>query len=134
MAPDELLREMARLWNADDVEGFVSLFSHDVVFLSSESWPESQPVAGRDAMRKFWHEFRGVWDQVRLAIDELRPVESAVAARCHWVTRGRLSGMEGELEFAVALWVEDGIAVRGQFFDELPDALAAVGLGDRSRG
>jgi ketosteroid isomerase-like protein len=130
----DLMHELARLWNADDVEGYLELFTSDIVFLSSENWPETGRWEGKEAMREFWHEFRGVWEDVRLAIDELHDAENAVAARCHWVTRGRVSGMEGDMEFAIVLWMQGDLVVRGQFFEHLPDALEAVGLGDRSRG
>ena len=102
------MHELARLWNDDDVEGYLDLFSPEIVFLSSESWPESGIWEGKDAMREFWHDFRGVWEEIRLAIDELHGTEDAVAARCHWVTRGRVSGMEGNMEFAIVLWMEGG--------------------------
>jgi ketosteroid isomerase-like protein len=123
------MHELARLWNDDDVEGYLDLFADDIVFLSSESWPESGRQEGKDAMREFWHDFRGVWADVKLAIDELHDAENAVAAGCHWVTRGRVSGMEGTMEFAIVLWMRGDLVVRGQFFDELPDALTAAGLG-----
>jgi len=128
------MHELARLWNADDVEGYLELFTSDIVFLSSDNWPETGRREGKEAMREFWHEFRGVWEDVRLAIDELHDAENAVAARCHWVTRGRVSGMEGDMEFAIVLWMQGDLVVRGQFFEHLPDALEAAGLGDRSRG
>ena len=64
----------------------------------------------------------------------LQPDRIESVAECRWVTRGRASGVEGTLEFVLGLWIEDGLIVRGQFFDELPDALAAAGVGDRSRG
>ena len=76
-----------------------------------------------EAMRTFAADFRAVWEDVELEIDELFPGdEEAVAGACHWVTRGRASGVEGRLDFSIGIWARDGLIVRGQFFDELADA------------
>ncbi len=128
-SPNDVIHELARCWNEGDLDGFAELLHPDIVFLSSENWPETGRWEGRDSMREFWHEFRGVWEDIRLAIDEVHETDDAVAGRAHWITRGRVSGMEGEMEFAITLWVRDGQIVKGQFFEELPDALVAAGLG-----
>ena len=47
-----------------------------------------------------------------------------------WLTRGRVSGVEGTMEFAWGSGCETGSDVRGQFYEELSDALEAVGVGD----
>ena len=79
-------------------------------------------------MRAFAAEFRAVWEDVELEIVELFPGEQkAVAAACQWVTRGRASGVEGRLDFSIGIWTRDGLIFRGQFFDDLADARAAVG-------
>ena len=134
---DDLIHVLAERWNAGDLDPYAELFHPDIVFLSSESWPETGVWKGRDSLKDFWSEFRGVWDDVQLEVDEVHHGDGAVAGRCHWITRGRVSGMEGTMEFAITLWVRDGQVVRGQFFDEFPDALAAAGVvqgGDRARG
>ena len=124
----ELVERLAERLNAGDLEGWVSLFSEDLEFGASESWPESSTVRGRDGLRAFWAEFSGVWDDVRIEIDRFHEGEDAVVTECRWVTRGRASGVEGTLEFVLGLWMKDGLIVRGQFFDELDDALEAAGL------
>ena len=64
---------------------------------------------------------------MKLEIDELFPGTEAVAGACHWVTRGRASGVEGRLDFPIVIWVRDGLIIRGQFFEELEDALRGPG-------
>ena len=124
----ELIERLAERLNAGDPEGWIALYSEDLEFVASESWPETSTVRGRDGLRAFWAEFSGVWDDVQIQIDRLHEGEDVVVAECQWITRGRASGVEGTLEFVLGLWVKDGLIVRGQFFDELDDALAAVGL------
>ena len=80
------------------------------------------------AVSEFWDEFRAVWEDVTLVVHEVRATGDAGPARCSWVTRGRASGVEGELGFAITLWVRGGLLVQGQFFDDYEDAVAATGL------
>ena len=124
----ELAERLAERINAGDVDGWVALYSEDLEFVASDSWPETSTVRGRDGLRAFWAEFTGVWDDVQIRIDRLHEAEDGVVAECRWITRGRASGVEGTLEFVLGLWVKDGLIVRGQFFDELDDALEAVGV------
>ncbi len=126
-------RQAERL-DAGDVEGWLALYAEDVEFLANDTWPETSTITGRDGVRDFWREFTGVWEDVQIRVDRMHDAGDAVVGECRWVTRGRASGVEGTIEFVLALWIEDGMIVRGQFFDELPDALEAVGLGDRDRG
>jgi len=126
----ELVERLAELINAGDFDGWVELYSEDLVFGASSEWPETTSVSGREGLRQFWAEFSGVWDEVKIRIDKVYEAEDAVAAECAWLTRGRASGVEGTMEFVLALWIRDGLFVRGQFYDELSDALDAVGLGD----
>jgi len=124
----ELTERLAERLNAGDIEGWVALYSDDLEFVASDSWPETSTIRGRDGLRAFWAEFSGVWDNVQIQIDRIHEAEDAVVAECQWITRGRASGVEGTLEFVLGLWVKDGLIVRGQFFDELDEALEAVGL------
>jgi ketosteroid isomerase-like protein len=131
---EELLQDLTRFWNEGDLESYIDLFAEDVEILADQTWPESSPVRGHDGIRRFWDEFRGVWEDVQLRLKALHHGDEAVAADCQWVTRGRASGLEGAIDFAIVLWPADGRIARGQFFEDLPDALAAAGVGDRSRG
>ena len=114
--------------NAGDLDGWLQLYAEDVVFVAGPSWPETSTVTGRSGLRDFWHEFSGVWEDVQIRVNRLHEAAGAVVSECEWVTRGRASGVEGALGFVLGLWIEDGLIVRGQFFDELGDALDAVGL------
>ena len=122
------MEHVADRLNAGDLDGWIELYAEDVEFVASESWPETATVTGREGLRSFWAEFTGVWDDLQIRIDRLHEAEAegAVVGECRWVTRGRASGVEGSLEFVLALWIRDGLIVRGQFFDELTDALDAI--------
>lgn len=124
------MTRFAERLNAGDLDGWIELYAEDIVFVASDSWPETATVTGRNGLRDFWREFTGVWEDVQLRIDRVHDAGHGVVGECRWVTRGRASGVEGTLDFIVGLWIEDGLVVRGQFFDELGEALDAVGLGD----
>ena len=123
------MSRLADLLNAGEIDEWVELYAEDVVLVASDSWPENSAVTGRNGLRDFWREFTGVWEEVQIRVDRVHDAGHAVVAECRWVTRGRASGVEGTLEFVLGLWIEDGLVVRGQFFEELRDALDAVGLG-----
>jgi ketosteroid isomerase-like protein len=123
----EILRRIEERWNAHDVEAFLDLNHPDAVWLSSESWPETGRWEGRDSLRDWVRDFIRVWDSVRMEVRESRWEGDRVAARCAWVTRGRVSGAEGEMEWAIVLSMRDGRIARGQFYDEYDDALRALG-------
>ena len=124
----ELVERLAELINAGDFDGWVDLYSEDLVFGASSEWPETTSVSGRDGLRQFWADFSGVWEDVKIRIDKVYEADDAVVAECAWLTRGRASGVEGTMEFVLGLWMRDGLIVRGQFYDELSDALDEVGL------
>ena len=119
---------LAERLNAGDLDGWIGLFTEDAELAASESWPETSTITGRVGLREFWGEFSGVWDDVQIRVNRVHEAEDAVVGECQWVTRGRSSGVEGTLEFVLALWVRDGLVARGQFFEDLPEALHAVGL------
>ena len=126
----ELVERLAERINAGDLDGWVELYSEDLVFGASAEWPETTSVTGRDGLRQFWADFSGVWEDVKIRIDNVHEADGAVIAECAWLTRGRASGVEGTMEFVLGLWIRDGLIVRGQFYDDLSEGLDAVGLGD----
>ena len=125
---EELLDEFVRRWNDGERDSYLELFAHDVVVYADETWPENDTVRGREGIAKFWHDFRGVWEDVKLRVNTLHVGDGVAAAHSQWVTRGRASGVEGTIEFSFAICIEDDLVKRGQFFEEFPDAIRAVGL------
>jgi ketosteroid isomerase-like protein len=128
MTTEEVIEEFTRRWNEGDLDSYLELFADDVVVYADETWPENDTVRGREGIAKFWQDFRGVWEDVKLRVNTLHVGDDVAAADCEWVTRGRASGVEGTIEFAFTTWIEGDLVKRGQFFETFPDALRAAGL------
>jgi uncharacterized protein (TIGR02246 family) len=125
-ANEQLARRAAERYGAGDVDGYAELFAEDATFHASPTWPEAGPWVGREAIRAYGHEWRGMWENLELEVRSVHASGDRVAALCTWRMRGPRSGAHGDLDFALVFTMRDGLIVEGRFFDEPEQALAAV--------
>ena len=71
MGNADVIRELARRWNAGDVEGVLELFTQDAVMLAGADWPEQAISHGREGIRSNIEDWRAVWESSELEIGRL---------------------------------------------------------------
>jgi ketosteroid isomerase-like protein len=126
----ELVRHSFGAWNRRDQATWVALFPSD----GEVDWSRSQSpfkgvYRGDREIEAFWDVFWSTWEDVQLEVHEFTDAGSEVIA---WNTahmRGR-QRIEVSARTALVFTVENGQITCLRLFDELDEALDAVGLAD----
>ena len=126
MAAADLIRELVDRWNAGDVDGSLELYNEDAVMLAGPDWPEQAERRGHEAIRSNMEEWLAVWESSRIEPGLVEVFGPKVVAIGTWVTRGRSSGVEGTMPFAIMCTVRDGKIESLEWFTDHDAALAAA--------
>jgi ketosteroid isomerase-like protein len=117
-------------WSRGDLEGLLATLDEEVEFRSSGLFPGLDPVyRGHAGMRKYWDDFRGPWESVRIVIDQFREQGDQLVALFRFEAVGR-DGLSVHREAANILTVRHGLAIRIDSYGSWDDALEAVGLSE----
>jgi uncharacterized protein (TIGR02246 family) len=122
----EVIRELARRWNAGDVEGVLDLFAEDAVMLAGGDWPEQTPRRGREDIRRNIEEWRAVWESSELEIRRLETFGDRVVTEGAWNTQGRSSGVSGTMPATTLCTIRHGKIASLEWFTDYDAAVAAA--------
>jgi ketosteroid isomerase-like protein len=127
MENTEVIRELARRWNAGDVDGVLDLYAEDAVMHSGEDWPEQASWHGHDGMRANIEEWLATWERADAEIDSIEeyPGDQVIATGA-WNARGRLSGVSGKFPIAMLFTMRDGKIATVEWFPDHERAVAAA--------
>ncbi|MET0835714.1 MAG: nuclear transport factor 2 family protein [Thermoleophilaceae bacterium] len=120
----QLARDLIDLWNAGDIEGVVGLYTEDAAMIAGPEWPEQAEYYGHDGVRANVEQWRSVWESSRIEAHGDR-----VGASGAWITRGRASGIEGDLPFVILLTLRGGKIASLEWFTDHDEAVAAARAG-----
>jgi ketosteroid isomerase-like protein len=126
MEDAELIRRLAERWNAGDIEGALELFAEDAVMLAGPDWPEQATRHGHDGIRANMNEWLSVWDLSELEIGTFEVHGDRIAGKGTWTTRGRASGVGGQLTFALVVTLRDERIAVLEWFTDYGEAVAAA--------
>jgi ketosteroid isomerase-like protein len=126
MTPAEVIRELARRWNAGDIEGVLELYTDDAVMFAGEDWPEQRTRRGREDIRSNIDEWRAVWESAELEISRIETFGERVVAGGAWHARGRSSGVSGSMPVTTLCTIRDGKIESLEWFTDHDAALAAA--------
>jgi uncharacterized protein (TIGR02246 family) len=124
--PLEIVRQLAERWNAGDMERMLELYADDVVMQTGAHWPESQRLEGKAAFRESIDEWLSVWESIELETDHVEAYGDRVVAQGAWLSKGRLSGVDGRMPVDIMLTVRDGKIARVEWFADHESAVAAA--------
>jgi ketosteroid isomerase-like protein len=122
----EVIRELARRWNAGDIEGVLEMYTDDAVMHSGEDWPEQTTWHGREGIRSNIEEWRAVWESAELEISHIETVGERVVAGGAWNARGRSSGLSGSMPVSTLCTIRHGKIASVEWFTDYDSALAAA--------
>ena len=80
-------------------------------------------------MRKFWEDFRGPWESVRMVMDDFRARGDQLVALYNFEAVGR-DGLTVHREGANVLTLRNGLAIRIDAHGSWQTALEAAGLSE----
>jgi ketosteroid isomerase-like protein len=129
--PAELLREWyddPRL-NPEAVDLWTARAHPDITWRAIEGAPDDVGVIhGREGFRRYFEELLELFEELEVRGNELIEFgDSDVVAGVRLTGRGRGSGVETGLDFAIHFRFEDELIVRGREYATLEEARAAAG-------
>lgn len=114
-------------WNRGDVDAFSELYAPDAVMAPPAGWVETGAIEGREGIRAFFEGLREAWEGEDMAVlQELTHAGAIVVTRMEWRVRGRVSGIETQLEVTNLNWIEGARIVRQEHYLDHDEALAAA--------
>ena len=123
-----VVQELMRRWNAGDYDSIFDLYRDDIVMTAGPEWPEQGPWEGKEQVAENQREWLEAWDRVELEVEEVAAHQDKVVAIGTWHSRGRASGVGGELPANIVLSLEDGLVTRFSWFGNPDEARRAAGL------
>lgn len=121
-----------RSWQAFAAGGLDALaefWDPDINWRAIEGAPDDVgEMQGPDALRSYLGEWIEMFDDLTLAVQELREVGDDLVVTSQRVTgRAKLSGIETELVYATVYTIRDGKIARGREYMNLEEALETLG-------
>jgi ketosteroid isomerase-like protein len=110
---------------------WVALWHPDSRSTYAEGWPERGPFVGREAVIRQFRRVTDDWSESRFEDRKvIAESEGWVVVSWRWLTRGAVSGIEGEFYVAAALRVQEGRIIEVHFRWNDDEALEAAGLSE----
>jgi uncharacterized protein len=126
----KIVRTGFEAWNTGRMDVLRELYDADAILRVPEDWPEPGPFVGREAVMRFFEQFREIWDT-----DSVQPIVDfidagdRVVAKVVWRGAGR--GPETNREMTNVLTVRKGKVILDEYFWDHAEALEAVGLSEQ---
>jgi ketosteroid isomerase-like protein len=122
----ELSRRLNEAVNRGDFDAALAMYTPDAVWDGSPM--DGEVVEGRDAIRGFWEDWLGAYEEWEQVAEELRDLGNGVGFGV-FRQRGRPAGSSGfvELHYAfVAIVRGDGLTERVTYYIDIDEARAAA--------
>jgi ketosteroid isomerase-like protein len=117
-------------WNRGDFDAWARDAHPDAEFSSAiTKLIEGQDRAwqGRIEMRKFWDDWRSLWD-LNVELSDIRDLGHTVVALGAVTARGKASGVELQSPVGYVIEFDEGLVRKMRAYLNASDALKAVGL------
>jgi ketosteroid isomerase-like protein len=122
----KVVRAAIEAWNAGDMDAFRELCDPEIIVQPAESWAESGPFVGREAVMRQWHRLRETFDA-----DAVEPISDFIEAADRVLMRQIWRGVgrgQSNIELTNVITVRNGRIVYQEFFWDHAEALKAAGL------
>jgi ketosteroid isomerase-like protein len=126
-SPVEIVRAAYETWNRDDFEAATELMHPDVEWRTSGAFPGFEPVYhGYDGVRAWWRDLKEPFESFTIEVDRVEEHGDVLVSTVRFRAIGKESGVQVDLPFAGAWWIEDGLVKRYASYRSLEEARAAV--------
>jgi ketosteroid isomerase-like protein len=126
----EVMRRGIDAWNRDDRDEWLAVFAPDAEWHTTGRFADRGVYRGREALVRYWAEFREDVEELGSAVSEIRAVGDKVLVAATAMGRGRRSKASFEVPVWFVTTFRDGLVVRVETHDDPEPALEAVGLGE----
>jgi ketosteroid isomerase-like protein len=124
----DVVKEMVARWNRGDYDGTLSLYRDDIVMTAAPEWVDPGPWEGKEQVAQSQWQWLDAWDSIEMVLDAVEASGDRVLVTGRWQSRGRSSGLSGEMPVVILLTLEDGLVTRFEWFMEAGEARRAAGL------
>jgi uncharacterized protein (TIGR02246 family) len=124
----EVMRRGIDAWNRNDRDQWLAVFAPDAEWHTTGRFADRGVYRGREALARYWAEFREDVEELSSAVSEIRAVGDKVLVAATATGRGRLSKASFEVPVWFVTTLRDGLVVRVETHDEPEPALQAMGL------
>ena len=124
----DVVRELVRRWNAGDYDGILELYRDDVVMTAGPEWPDPGPWEGKEQVAWNQRQWLDAWDSIEMVVDELETSGPKVLSIGKWISRGKASGLGGEMPAIIVLTLDGGLVSRFEWYQDVDEARRAAGL------
>ena len=121
-----VVRRMYDAFHSGDPEGAINHFAPDAT-VDPPDHPDAQAGKGREALVRIIGSWVAAFDEWSEEIEEIRDLGDHVLVAATQRGRGKGTGIETELRYALLYEVEDGKISSMTFYSDVPNALEAVG-------
>jgi ketosteroid isomerase-like protein len=122
----DTIRALIDRWNSGERDSVLDLYTDDVTLHTAPEWPDPGPIEGKQAIARFMRDWESAWGQVDLVVDRLHEEGDLVVVTGCWRSRGRTSGLGGEIPFGVHFALRDGLIAEQHWFMTPEEALEAA--------
>ena len=122
-----IVRQMYDAFRSGDAESALNHFAPDVT-VSTPTRPDAVVGRGREALARTIASWVDSFDDWREEVEAIRDLGGHVLVAAKQIGRGKGSGAEVELRYALLYQVDDGKISSMTFYDGVAQALEALGL------
>jgi ketosteroid isomerase-like protein len=124
----EIVRRGFVALNDGDVEGVLADMDPGIEWYPTSDFVDIGPFRGHDGIRDLMSLVFAAFDEYCLDPEEFVDAGDAVIAPVHQTGRGKVSGIEADVQYILVFKLNEGKAVRVESYYDRRDALEAVGL------
>jgi ketosteroid isomerase-like protein len=124
----EVMRDGIDAWNRSDREGWLAVFAPGAEWHTTGRFADRGVYRGREALARYWAEFREDVEELSTSVSELRAIGDKVLVAATATGRGRRSKAAFEVPVWFVTTFRDGLVVRVETHDDAEPAFEAVGL------
>ena len=124
----EVVRRGFIALNDGDVEGVLVEMDPGIEWYPTSDFVDIGPFRGHDGIRNLMSLVFAAFDEYCLDPEELIDAGEAVIAPVHQTGRGKVSGIEADVQYILVFKLSEGKAVRVESYYNRREALKAVGL------
>jgi len=124
----EIVRGVYAGWVDGDVSSAIEHLDPAVVWEAIADAPDAGTYRGHAGVRRYMEDWLGDFDILSMDFEEVIDAGDRLVIAQRARTRGKGSGIETELPYAVAYWFRSGTILEIKEFRTKDEALEAVGL------
>jgi len=125
----EVVKRGIAAYNSRDINAVYELATPDFEWVPAiVAMIEGESVRGRDGMERYFQEIADTWEDYRLAIDELRDLDTSVLALGRIEARGLGSGARVDTSWGAIFEFRGGLMSHAHAYLDRDELLRAAGL------